>query len=153
MDSEADFERKTRLMFERVKDHFREVSIRFVVRIAERLVEDTPGFGNQFPEDTRYIPTGRLRGGYSFGPTKLNTAGRWEGGPYSDYGAETVDRIEASLRASGPRSGFINNDVAYGYIVREGLGNHVVPRDFLRCANPTTQKNALAEALASMRGS
>lgn len=150
MDSEAEFDRKTRAMFERAKERFHEIGFRFVVRITERLVEDTPGSENQNPADTLYQPKGRLRGGYVYSTTQVEEASRWDGGPLSVYGRETVQRLEADMRAAGPKSFFIVNEVAYAWIVREGKGRHVKARDFLKCANLSNQKNALDEALASM---
>lgn len=155
MDSAADFERKTREMFRRYERFVTELAFRFVVEVAEHLVDYTPGFGNQAPEDTEYIPTGRLRGGYHYAAAPQATASRWVGGPYSDYGVETVDRIEADMRAAGLRSFWIVNDVAYGYVVQQGRGRHsaVGPRDFNGdAAAPTTQGVAFRRALSSMGG-
>lgn len=154
-DSPEEFRRKARAMFGRVRDFYWELGFRFVVRVSERLVEKTPGFGNQRPTDTPYIPTGQLRGGYSYATAPLGEATVWEGGPTSDYGVETVQRLEAEMRAGGRVSRFyIVNNVAYGHLVHEGRGRHaaVGAREFTKdTANPTTQENAYREALSSMR--
>lgn len=153
-DSREEFRRKARAMFGRVRDFYWELGFRFVVRVSERLVENTPGFGNQRPAETPYIPTGQLRGGYSYATAPLGEATVWKGGPESNYGVETVQRIEAEMRAAGRVSRFyIVNNVAYGYIVHEGLGRHaaVGRRRFTRqTAAPTTQETAFREALGSM---
>lgn len=153
MDSQADFDRKTRAMFDRATEFLEEVAFQYVVQIGERLMERTPGFENQKP-GTEYIPTGRLRGGYSYSVSALATASRWEGGPYSDYGKEPLAEIVSSMRARGVKSFYIVNDVAYGYIVRWGLNQHadVGPRDWPgQVADITTQRNALNEALSIVR--
>lgn len=151
MDSALAFERKTRAMFGRVQQRFEEIAFRYVVNITEALLEYTPGFGNQDPASTLYVPTGRLRGGYSYSSVKLSTASKYEDGPFSDYGDDVVERIESDMRAAGAKSFYIVNDVAYAYIVRRGLGRHERPRNFNgAAATPTAQKDALARALASM---
>lgn len=150
MDSEAEFMRKTEAMFGRARRQFEAIAFTFEVKILEILVEKTPGFGNQQPDDTDYIPTGRLRGGYSLSASKLSEASRYEGGPFSDYGAETVSRLEEELRAFGIKSHYIVNDVAYAYIVRRGLGRHaaVGPRNWTgETAALSTQNAVFAEAL------
>lgn len=153
MDDQAEFRRKARAMFARVKEFHTELAFRYTVDILEHLVTETRGFGNQKPADTDYIPTGRLRGGYSYSLTKLETASKWEEGPFSDYGEETVARIEADMRAGGLRTFYVVNDVAYAWIVWRGRGQHaaVGPDDWLgRVSSSSSQKESLDAALRSM---
>lgn len=154
MDDRATFERKTRAMFARYRGFVAELSFRYIVEIAEYLVEYTPGWENQNPEDTRYVPTGRLRGGYQYAAQPLATASKWRDGPFSDYGVETVAQIDADMRAAGAfKSFWIVNDVAYAYIVRRGLGNHESPRNWLgEVADYSTQRLAYRTVLGTMRG-
>lgn len=154
MDDRAAFERKTRAMFKQYRAFVAELSFRYIVEIAEYLVEYTPGFENQNPEDTHYVPTGRLRGGFHYAAQRLDTASKWKDGPFSDYGVETVAKLDADMRAAGAfRSFWIVNDVAYGYIVLRGLGNHESPRNFVGdAAAITTQKVAFRTVLGKMRG-
>jgi len=150
MDTEAEYNRKVEAMFGKARDHFKEVGIRFVVNVMERVVEDTPGFENQDPADTRYIPKGQLRGGYNISDVKVTTATVWDSDQRSDYGVETVRRIEAELRSNFRSTFYIYNQMAYAYIVREGRGRHHRPRDFLIAATGSTMANARDEAVASM---
>lgn len=131
IDSPSDFKRKNDQMFERMSNQLDAIGRRFIVLMAEDIVVHTPGFGNQDPEDTPYIPTGRLRGGWDWSETPQATASRRTGGPYSDYGAETVARITSAVMASPrPSISYLQNDVLYGHLVRWGLARHVSIRNW-----------------------
>lgn len=131
MDTPGEFQRKTRAQFDRVRRFMRAVREEFIIESANVAVEATPGFGNQSPEDTSYIPTGRLRGGWNWTIDKQRVTSRFDGGPYSDYGVETVARIEAQVRSGViPDRSSLENDVAYGFIVVVGGGRHAQPRNF-----------------------
>lgn len=153
MDDASEFRRKARAMFGRVREYHFELAFRFVVGITQRLVTETRGIDNFKPLTTEYQHTGRLRGGYSYSTTKLENASKWDDGPFSYYGEETVMRIEADMRAAGVKSFYIVNDVGYAWLVWKGRGRHIAvgADDWLgRVAAPPTQANALEEALRSM---
>lgn len=131
VDSRSEFRRKNDAQFKRAKDGLQFVAREFVRLIAVDLVELTPGFGNQMPPDTFYIPTGRLRGGWNWTLSPMMTtakgmfSARHEDGPFSDYGRETIERIEEQL--VGVHMGgvsYLENDVAYGHLIVHGEGRH-----------------------------
>jgi hypothetical protein len=101
----AEFKRRNQAQMDRAKGGLQQVAREFVRLIAADAVEATPGFGNQH-DNTEYIPTGRLRGGWNYTRTPIGQsakgllAGRTEEGPFSDYGRETVARIAAQLQAA-----------------------------------------------------
>lgn len=126
-DDPAAFARNVDAMFERFNQDVATVTRNWIMSISYEMVFMTRGPGNQRPEDTEYMATGRLRAGYS---ATLNpgpgSASRWDGGPYDDTddGSETSQRLNgeiATLTATMPLELNIWNDVAYGYLVHEGL--------------------------------
>lgn len=130
-DSPAEYRRKTEAMFAQTKGQVSAIAREFTLHLTAEIIERTPGFGNQYPEDTRYIPTGQLRGGWSIALEPLTVATVWEGGRRSDYGAEPYSEIETKVReAPIPAEYFLRNDVAYGHIVRWGMGRHTIIRDW-----------------------
>lgn len=141
MDSE--FQRKNRAQFQRARAALQETGRKFIYFVAADLVEATPGFGNQY-DGTRYIPTGRLRGGWNWtrSPIMVTSKGynvlRHEDGPFSDDGRETVARIEAQTAGRIGGISYLENDVAYGSDIVRGENNHshIGPRDF-----PVSVKN------------
>lgn len=158
---DADFIRKNDAQFTRAKRALQHVAREFVYYIAEDVVDRTPGFGNQRPEDTPYIPTGRLRGGWNFtlspiGKTSKGLgAKRGEQGPFSDYGRETMARIRSQLdgRHMGGIS-YLENDVGYGDIIVRGHGQHrhVGPRAWHEdTAGESNQKAMAKKAFQSFR--
>lgn len=154
---DAEFRRLNDAQFKRVTKGLQDLGRLYIREIASFAVEVTPGFGNQQPEDTLYIPVGRLRGGWNHTRTPLleSTKGlnakRHEDGPFSDYGHETVDRITEQLAAD--RMGgisYLENDVGYGDIIVHGKGRHraVGPRNFPQdAATKTAQERAARIAL------
>lgn len=136
---DAEFARKNAAQFERAHDGLQRLGREYIRLIAEDFTASTPGFGNQSPDDTRYIPTGRLRGGLNYTRTPIEatskgmTAGRGEDGPFSDYGRETMDRITSQLESD--RMGgisYLENDVAYGILIVRGEAHHAAagPRNW-----------------------
>lgn len=126
-DDPAAFARAVDVMFAEFDQDVAAVARNWIMAISYEMVFLTRGPGNQRPDDTTYEATGRLRAGYSAtlapGPTM---AGRWDGGPYdnTDDGSETSQRLNgeiASLTDKLPLELNIWNDVAYGYLVHEGL--------------------------------
>lgn len=123
------FAADTELMFDRFDERLGEIRSNYVAEAARFLLAKTPGPGNQHPADTRYLATGRLRAGWSFtAVAPPATADRWDTGPedVSTDGRQTAAQIAADARLTGfvPVS-YLTNDVAYGYVVHEGLGNHM----------------------------
>lgn len=130
-DSRREFDRKTDQMFDLAERQLVAIGKHFVLHLAADIIDRTPGFGNQYPEDTEYIPTGRLRGGWTYDTIRIEMADRWEGGPYSDYGAEPYADIREKVMTEPLHSiSYLNNDVAYGHIVRWGMGRHTIVRDW-----------------------
>lgn len=127
-----EFRRQNAAQFDHQRKWVRNVGLHFIGAVSENLVKTTPGFGNQEPADTEYIPTGRLRGGWNLtrNPIRSSSKGldaaRHEAGPFSAYGAETILRIAAQAAELGGAFGklYLENDVGYGEIVRLGLGRH-----------------------------
>lgn len=154
----SEFRRKNAAQFQRAREALQETGREFIYFVAEDLVEATPGFGNQY-DGTRYIPTGRLRGGWNWTKNPIGTTSkgynslRHEDGPFSDYGAETLARIRS--QTSGLRIGgisYLENDVAYGNDIVRGENNHshITPRDFpLSVAN--RQHTHARKAINSVR--
>lgn len=155
-DSLEEFRRKNEAQFERWERFVYEVAVTFVIQIAKRLVLETSGFENQKP-NTAYIPTGRLRGGYYVSDVPIGLATNWTGGPFSDYGVETVEKIrsdiESRFKRRSIRSFYIVNNTGYGYMVEQGLEVHADRPNpaTKRVSAGTTQANALAEALSMVR--
>ena len=156
---DADFQQKNDRQFDRAERFLAELGRRYIILLAEDVVIETPGFGNQY-DGTNYIPTGRLRGGWDWKRSPIGAtskgygADRHEDGPFSDYGRETVDRI--TLQVAGRWVGgisYLENDVAYGDDIVRGEGNHahIGPRDF-PMATARRQATIYRQTLASMRG-
>lgn len=134
-----DFRRKNDAQFARARAALSQLGRTYIVLLAEHMIERTPGFGNQAPSDTQYVPTGRLRGGYNWTRSPIGRtskgllAKRGEEGPFSPYGRETLERIRNQV--SGVSVGgmsYLENDVAYGALIQRGEGNHaaVGPRNW-----------------------
>jgi len=133
------FSQKNDAQFARAEAALEDLGREFIRLVAADVVEGTPGFGNQQPPDTSYIPTGRLRGGWNWTRSPIGKsskglfATRGEEGPFSDYGRETIDRITAQLAGvSVGGISYLENDVGYGDLILRGAGNHaaVGPRDW-----------------------
>lgn len=156
-DSLAEFRWKNDAQFQRARAGLWLIAREFVHYLSVKLVEVTPGFGNQY-ELTRYIPTGRLRGGWNWTDAPIGStskgydAARGEAGPFSDYGLETVQRILGQMPQRLPAISYLENDVAYGYDIVRGEGNHghIGPRDFPKEAS-LHQTTAYQQALAAFR--
>lgn len=151
-DSPAEFERKMMAMFDLAVEQVEEIGVRYVLHFAAELIDTTPGPNLQYPHDTEYIATGRLRAGWSYDTTAITVASRWEGGPYTEHGEDTLAAIEAGLR-SGPLPSvlFLQNDVAYGHIVHEGLGRHTIDRPWVKLASLRDGEFAVKARLEVMR--
>lgn len=158
-----EFRRRNHAQFDRADRALQHVGRKFIVHMADALVRATPGFGapgfaGQMPDTTKYIPTGRLRGGYNYSRVLIGTtskgwnAERTEDGPFSAYGTETVARIEQQVENDrmGGKS-YLENDVAYGVQIVRGEGNHVIPRNFPDTA-AGKQGEAAKLAMQSLRG-
>lgn len=146
-DSLSEFRAKTRAMFAQVNEQIEAIGKEYVLRMSWSVIETTPGPNLQLPE-TEYIATGRLRAGFTISTAQVETASRWEGGPYTEHGDDTLAAIESYL-AEGPLPPFLylNNDVAYGYIVWHGIGRMPVARPWTAvAASPTNQEVAATEA-------
>lgn len=155
----AEFRRRNEAQFQAAKAALQDVGREFIRLCVVDIVEGTPGFGNQAPADTRYIPTGRLRGGWNWTRSPIGSsskgldAARGEDGPFSDYGRETIDRITGEL--AGKNVGgisYLENDVGYGDLIVRGAGNHaaVGPRDWPK-ATASRQALFARQALAHVR--
>lgn len=113
-------------MFDEVERTIEAQVRNFITVAITAVVNDTPGEGVQWPDGTSYQPTGRLRGGWNFSTSEPPPmTDRFDGGPYDLSGAETIAQMTAQIHAS-PMVGrlYAWNDVAYGYVVHEGLGPH-----------------------------
>lgn len=125
-DSPEEFRRKTEAMFEVAEATTWRVVHRWIFILSAELLERCPGPNNQLPE-THYIATGRLRDRFRFSLDKQPLAGHWGGpedaGDYDQHGQTAMAQIEEAVLAAGKfRDGFIQTDVAYGFIVHEGTG-------------------------------
>jgi len=128
-----EFRRRNEAQFARQERWLRSVGLHFIGAVTEDLVRRTPGFENQAPPETRYIPTGRLRGGWNLSrepPGWMSSKGlgvpRDEHGPFSYYGAETIERIAGQTAEIGSAFGklYLVNDVGYGRLIVRGEGRH-----------------------------
>lgn len=123
------FIRKTDAMIEALERHVEKVARNYVVQIAAHVIRFTPGVGLQYPHDTTYRPTGRLRGGWHISGAPIGSTSRYEGGPFSLMGDEALTGIEAEVWSRAvPEHVYIVNDVAYGYMIQEALGAHSTDR-------------------------
>jgi hypothetical protein len=130
-DSLADFQRKTDAMFDKAIGQQEEIARRYVMKLATLVVKSTPGPNLQLPW-TEYIATGRLRAGWSYDLERVSVAHKWESGPYSDTGDEALAEIRAAVFGGPlPAVAYLNNDVAYGIIVHDGLGRMPVDRPWV----------------------
>lgn len=156
---DAEFKRKNDAQFERAVGALEAVGREYIVLLAEDLVENTPGFGNQAPSTTLYTPTGRLRGGWNHTRSPIGAtskglfATRGEEGPFSDYGRETMERIR--LQVASDRVGglsYLENDVGYGSLIVRGEGNHanVGPRNWPR-DTALRQKSIARQAVQNVK--
>lgn len=154
---DEEFRRRNEAQFDRAERWLQQLGRTYIILLAEDVVIETPGFGNQY-DGTNYIPTGRLRGGWDWRRSPLGAtskgygAERHEDGPFSDYGRETVQRITSQVtgrRISG--ISYLENDVAYGDDIVRGEGNHahIGPRDF-PMATARRQQTIFRRALAAM---
>lgn len=158
-DSARDFMAKVDRMFADAERQLVEICITYVVKIAWPLIDTTPGPNLQYPYDTEYIATGRLRAGWKLSLSPLSQATQWEGGPYTEHGDDTLALIEGELGplrvlplASLPRSLYLVNVVAYGYIVHWGLGRHSTARPWVENVANDVPRTAMAEARAEVMG-
>lgn len=129
-DTPEAFRAKTDAMFAAAEKHIRSVGVAFITNVAADLIEHTPGPNLQLPE-TDYIATGQLRDAWNWSLTPANEAFRWnDGGIYDDYGARAFEVIQEQLydMAALPAISYLQNDVAYGFIVHEGIGRMPYPR-------------------------
>ena len=135
-DDPASFAANVDKMFAEFVADIDSVARRWMNEVSYEMVFQTRGPGFQLPEDTEYVATGRLRAGYRVtieqGPSD---ASRWSDGPYDDTddGSETAQRLKdeiASLTDTIPSELNIWTDVAYGYLVHEGLG-HLIPSPWM----------------------
>lgn len=122
----------------------------FFKKMAWQVIRSTPGPGNQFPQTTEYIATGRLIGAWYADVEPHLVSARYDGGPYSDDGRDTFAQIEAWIADRPlPPAIYLNNDVAYGYLVYFGLGRHKIPRPWVETATlfaPVFAEEAIAES-------
>ena len=150
-DTAAEFERKTKAMIDLALGQLDLIGKLFASKIIFQVVYNTPGPNNQLPE-TEYIAVGRLRGGYHLWEAQAYMASRWEGGPYDEDGhGETVAAALHDEIMSAPMQPvyYLNNDVAYGYIVHYGGGRMPYPRPWRDiAASEANQIVALREATA-----
>jgi hypothetical protein len=162
---DAEFKRLNDAQFDRAKRALQHVARTFIYYVAEDVIRRTPGFAGpgyagQAPETTRYIPTGRLRGGWNFTRSPIGrsskglTATRTQDGPFSDYGRETLARISSQIE--GEHMGgisYLENDVGYGDLIVRGEEGHrnAGPRAWHE--DTASSQAALAQkAFRSMRG-
>jgi hypothetical protein len=131
-DDPATFRRKVQAQADLVKRQINAIAQEYIILVSTDAVKRTRGFGNQRPGrrsdgtgDIRYTPTGQLRGGWFWSNTPYAGVTYFEGGPESDYGDEPVEAITSQVRSGPvPMTSYVQNAVAYGYIVKKGLGNH-----------------------------
>lgn len=142
-DDLATFRRKNAAQFKQAKGRLEFIGREYVRLMAWHLVKGTPGFAGpgyagQYAK-TKYVPTGRLRGGWTWTRTPIRAtskgynAARNEAGPFSDYGIETMARIEQQLRATTVAGiSYLENDVAYADQIVRGEENHahIGPRNW-----------------------
>jgi hypothetical protein len=152
-DSPAEFRRKTEEMFRRANEYLDAVSREFILGMAAVMIENTPGPNKQL-EETGYIATGRLHSSYTWGPVAFNESSRWEGGPYSDYGEPAMAAIETALNEAEviPAMSYIQSDVAYAWIVHQGLGRMPIARPWVTEKVIPMQESVAAEARAKAMG-
>lgn len=153
VDSPGDFRMKTRAMFAAADKHIRDVGVAFITSVAADLIENTPGPNLQLA-DTEYIATGQLRDGWGWSMVAANEAFRWnDGGVYDDYGTRAFGAIQEGLAGASelPAISYLQNDVAYGFIVHEGIGRMPYARPWVREVGDRAETHA-AEAVAEVSG-
>lgn len=123
------FIRQVRAMINKAEEQIEEIIKVWQLKVATRLVLETPGPGNQWPR-TEYIATGRLRAGWNFsvqdppsGVPLMGLTGEEDG---DQYASRTVAKIGIALSSAalGPVA-YLWNEVGYGVYVHEGLGGHL----------------------------
>lgn len=128
----SDFERSVHAQFDRANHQLREIAILWQLKMAAEVIVTCPGPNNQYPYDTEYIATGRLRASFSYSNDKLAEATRWDGGPYTEHGDDTLAAYEAALRSRPiQRMGYFQSDIAYAEIVHQGYGRHKIARPWV----------------------
>lgn len=129
----AAFRRANDRQFDRAREDIRRIHREYFKLLVEDIVLNTPGEGNQRPEETQYRPTGRLRGGYVINSEAIKRTSRYKGGPYSLTGSETMVRLNAQIDTM-EIAGFhhLENTVSYADIIVRGEGWHsrVGPRNW-----------------------
>jgi hypothetical protein len=135
---------QVKAMFDKAERQVQNIAREWIVEMAQDLSYNTPGPGLQY-DKTLYIATGRLRGGWNYATHPAPaTVGRFEGGPYDETGDETVAAIRRAVYALDlPPSPTLWNDVAYGFDVHYGQGNHehIGPRPWVYDASKRSQQN------------
>jgi hypothetical protein len=132
-DSPGEFRRKREAMFNKARAQLNEIGRLYVLHLAADLIIETWGPNKQAP-NTEYEAKGYLRAGWSWDTAAHPVASRWNEGATDESGAATLAAIEAQVRAHPiARISFLWNDVAYGYLVANGLGRHLVhgPRNWV----------------------
>jgi hypothetical protein len=134
-DSPAEFRRKTEEMFRRANEYLDAVSREFILGMAAVMIEN-------------------LHSSYTWGPVAFNESSRWEGGPYSDYGEPAMAAIETALNEAEviPAMSYIQSDVAYAWIVHQGLGRMPIARPWVTEKVIPMQESVAAEARAKAMG-
>lgn len=152
-DSPAQYAAKVDAMIAKAKHQINDTAREYVLTLAWQAIDTTPGPNLQLPE-TEYIAVGRLRGGWYASSVKVEIASRYEGGPYTEHGDDTLAAIAAFL-GDGPLPPmvYLNNDVAYGYIVWHGIGRMPFPRPWTKTvASPNNQELAARKARLEAMG-
>lgn len=147
-DDFAEFMRKVDKMIDRAIGYVDLVTVLYIRNVSAEVIFTTPGPNLQWPETTEYIAQGRLRGAWRWSTQPLDIAGRWDGGPYTEHGDETLSAIEAAVGQHPPAVSYLVNDVAYGYLIQEALGRHSAERpgrDWVEIM-PHKQERLLREA-------
>lgn len=149
-DSPDQFDRNTKAMLDLAIAQLDRLGKLFASKMVWKVIFATPGPNNQLP-DTEYYAVGRLRGAYTIGDAPISEASRWDGGPLDGDGrGESVHAaLEAQIMEGElKRAYYLNNDVAYGYIVHWGGGRMPSPRRYIfDQAQEAVQIQALQEAL------
>lgn len=152
-DDPATFMAKTRAMLERAGAQTEQIAKVYTAKMVRIVVETTPGPNLQLPE-TEYYAVGRLRGAYTFHPTPIEVASRWEGGPLDEdgLGEVTWGRIQGEIMDQPLRPvAYLNNDVAYGYLVHYGGGRMPIARpwrDIAMLSQEVAAQEARLEVMA-----
>ncbi len=133
-DNPSSYIHNVRAMFDKVDHQIDEISLRFTFKVSAQIVIDTPGPGNQYPPDTTYQATGRLRAGweYSFDSPPSTVPANDQGHTDRD-GTATIATLGAKIMGAGAfGTAYLWNSVGYGVLVHEGLGHHAIPRPWVQ---------------------